>query len=92
VSSAALVLGSSGGQYYRGHGQVSKEGPKGVIHRKRGRPCKRETKEKTVRQILKLAQWKYQGFNDHHLAEKLKEHEQSSTSSYFTIVGGFTSH
>jgi transposase len=80
VSSAAVVLGISERQCYRVKGRVSKEGPKGVIHGNRGRPCKRKTKEKTVRQILKLAQGKYQGFNDHHLTEKLKEHEQIDLS------------
>jgi len=51
-----------------------------VVHGNRGRPCKRKTKEKTIRQVLALARGKYQGFNDHHLTEKLKEQEKIELS------------
>jgi hypothetical protein len=51
-----------------------------VIHGNRGRPCKRKIKEKIVRRVVQLARGKYQGFNDHHLTEKLKEQEQTDLS------------
>ena len=80
VSQAALVMGVSERQCYRVKARVKNVGVKGVIHGNRGRPCKRKTQDKTVRRILELARGKYQGFNDHHLTEKLKEQEQIELS------------
>ena len=80
VGQAALVLGLSERQCYRVKARVSKAGAKGVVHGNRGRPCKRKIKEKTVKRIVELARGKYQGFNDHHLTEKLKEQEQIELS------------
>jgi transposase len=51
-----------------------------VVHDNRERPCKRKFKDKTVRRVLELARGKYQGFNDHHLTEKLKEQESIELS------------
>ena len=80
VGKAALMLGVSERQCYRVKARVKRQGAKGVVHGNRGRPCKRKIKEKTVRRIVELARGKYQGFNDHHLTEKLKEHEQIELS------------
>ena len=80
VVQAALVMGVSERQCYRIKARVGKVGAKGVVHGNRGRPCKRKTQEKTVRRVLGLARGKYQGFNDHHLTEKLKEQEQIDLS------------
>lgn len=77
---AALVMGVSERQCYRVKARVGKAGAKGVIHGNRGRRCKRKTKEKVVRRVVALARGKYQGFNDHHLTEKLKEQEQIDLS------------
>ncbi len=76
VVQAARVMGVSERQCYRVKARVGRAGAKGVVHGNRGRPCRRKTKEKTVRRILELARGKYQGFNDHHWTEKLKEQEQ----------------
>jgi transposase len=80
VLRAAVILGISERQCYRIKQRVHKEGPKGVIHGNRGRACKHKVKEKIVRRVVQLARGKYQGFNDHHLTEKLKEHEQIDLS------------
>jgi len=80
VLGAAVILGLSERQCYRIKQRVHQEGLKGVIHGNRGRPCKRKIKEKIVRRVVQLARGKYQGFNDHHLTEKLKEHEQIDLS------------
>jgi transposase len=77
---AALVMGVSERQCYRVKARVGKAGAKGVVHGNRGRRCKRKTKEKVVRRVVALARGKYQGFNDHHLTEKLKEQEQIELS------------
>jgi transposase len=80
VLRAAVVLGISERQCYRIKRRVRQQGAKGVIHGNRGRPCKRRVQEKIVRRVVELARGKYQGFNDHHLTEKLKEHEQIELS------------
>ena len=80
VVSAAALLGISERQGYRIKRRVSEQGAKGVVHGNRGRPSKRKTKEKTIQRIVELARGKYHGFNDHHLTEKLKEHEQIELS------------
>lgn len=80
VVQAALVMGVSERQCYRIKARVDKAGAKGVVHGNRGRPCKRNTTEKMVRRVVQLARGKYQGFNDHHLTEKLKEQEEIELS------------
>ena len=82
---AARVLGLSERQCYRVKARVGKVGAKGVVHGNRGRPCKRKTKEKTVRRVLELARGKYQGLNDHHLTEKLKEQESIKLTSGMSV-------
>ena len=79
VGQAALVLGVSERQCYRIKARVGKAGAKGVVHGNRGRPCKRKIKEKVVKRIVELAQGKYKDFNDHHLTEKLKNKNRSSS-------------
>jgi len=80
VGRAALVLGVSERQCYRIKARVGKMGAKGTVHGNRGRACKHKTEEETVKQIVELARGKYQGFNDHHLTEKLKEQESIELS------------
>jgi transposase len=80
VVQAAVVMGVSERQCYRIKARVGKAGAKGVVHGNRGRRCKRKIKEKIVRRIVELARGKYQGFNDHHLTEKLKEQQQIELS------------
>jgi transposase len=80
VVQAAGVMGLSERQCYRVKARVKKQGAKGVVHAIRGRPCKWKTQDQTVRRVLELALGKYQGFNDHHLTEKLKEQEQIELS------------
>jgi transposase len=80
VKQAALVMGLSERQCYRVKARVNKAGAKGVVHGNRGRRCKRRLKDSTVRRVLELARGKYQGFNDHHLTEKLKEQESIELS------------
>jgi len=80
VGQAALIMGLSERQCYRVKARVNKAGAKGVVHGNRGRRCKRRLKDSTVRRVLELARGKYQGFNDHHLTEKLKEQESIELS------------
>jgi len=80
VGQAAVVMGVSERQCYRIKARVSQDGAKGVVHGNRGRPCKHKTEEETVKQIVELSRGKYQGFNDHHLTEKLQEQEEIKLS------------
>jgi transposase len=80
VIEAAMIVGISERQCYRIKARVKQHGAKGVVHGNRGRACQRKTTEKTVRRVVELARGKYHGFNDHHLTEKLKEHEQIELS------------
>ena len=80
VGEAATILAVSERQCYRIKVRVKEHGAKGVIHGNRGRLCRRKVKEKTISRVVALARGKYQGFNDHHLTEKLKEHEQIELS------------
>lgn len=80
VTQAALVVGLSERQCYRVKARVGKAGAKGVVHGNRGRSCQRKTQEKIVRRVVELAKGKYQGFNDHHLTEKLEEQEKIKLS------------
>jgi len=80
VGRAALVLGVSERQCYRIKARVGKIGAKGIVHGNRGRACKHKTEDETVKQIVELARGKYQGFNDHHLTEKLQEQEKIKLS------------
>ena len=80
VVQAALVLGMSERQCYRVKARVKKSGAKGVVHGKRGRPCKRKITEKTVKRIIELAQGKYKDFNDHPLTDKLESEEKIAVS------------
>ena len=51
-----------------------------LAHASRGRPSHRRLSEQVRARILALARTRYAGFNDHHLCEKLVEHEGFSLS------------
>ena len=80
VLRAAVILGISERQCYRIKRRVHQDGVKRVIHGNRGRRCRHKVKERIVGRVVELARGKYLGFNDHHLTEKLKEHEQIDLS------------
>src|SRR5512140_3449565 len=80
VVQAAQTLGISERQCYRIKARVKKSGAKGVVHGNRGRPCKCKIADKVIKRIVELALGKYQGLNDHHLTEKLKEQESMDLS------------
>src|ERR1019366_5809334 len=46
-----------------------------LAHASRGRPSHRRLPQRVRDRILQLARTTYAGFNDHHLREKLVEHE-----------------
>jgi len=73
---AAQVLGVSERQAYRIKNKIQKKGVKGAVHGNRGRQCGWKVSEEVVRQVVKLREGKYAGFNDTHFTEKLAEAER----------------
>lgn len=71
----ASQLGLSCRQVRRLKRRVREEGPKGVIHRSRGRPSNRRTRESIRRKVLDLYRDKYEHFNLSHYVEKLRQDE-----------------
>jgi len=60
--------------------RLREAGAAAMAHGNRGRPSHRRLPDAKRKNILLLARTKYLGFNDHHLAEKLNEHEGFSVS------------
>jgi transposase len=56
--------------------RVEKAGRRGVLHRNTGRTPWNKVGEAEVKRIVEFARTTYDGFNDHHLAEKLAEQEK----------------
>lgn len=71
----AESLGLSERQVFRLKALYRAKGALGLAHGNRGRPSLRKMPRKLTERIVKLAQGKYHGFNDHHLTEKLCEVE-----------------
>jgi transposase len=79
-ASAAELLSLSVRQIKRLKKRLREKGEAALAHANRGRPSHRRLPEATRQAILRLARSKYVGFNDHHLCEKLNEHEGLSVS------------
>src|SRR5271168_905378 len=72
---AAELLGLSVRQIKRLKKRLREDGEAALAHANRGRPSQRRVPEAVRERIVRLARGKYAGFNDHHLCEKLVEHE-----------------
>ena len=77
---AAELLGLSVRHIKRLKKRLREDGEAALAHANRGRPSHRRLPQATRQAILRLARSKYFGFNDHHLCEKLTEHEGLSLS------------
>lgn len=75
IPQLAESMGLSERQVYRLKACYKREGPLGLAHKNRGRPSSRKMPNAKEAKIVKLAQGKYSGFNDHHLTEKLVDVE-----------------
>ena len=72
---AAALLALTPRHIKRLKARYKKGGAAALAHASRGRPSPRRIPDRRRRQILRLAQTTYAGFNDHHLCEKLEEVE-----------------
>lgn len=75
VREAAEILGLSQRQVYRIKARFGKEGPKGIIHRSKGKKTPRWLREKVRDKIDHLYKTKYRGFNLTHMTEFLNQEE-----------------
>src|SRR6266478_5739729 len=77
---AAGLLCLSVRQIKRLKKRIREDGEAALAHANRGRPSPRRLPQTVRERIVQLARGTYAGFNDHHLCEKLVEHEGFSLS------------
>jgi len=80
VAEGAELLGVSVRQFYTIRQRIVEEGKAGVVHGLTGRNPVNRLTDDVREKILGLRRGKYQGFNDHHFAEKLREVEKIQVS------------
>ena len=80
VGRAAKLLGISARQMKRLRRKMKQRGIDGLFHANRGKAAWNKTSTEKTKQVLALARGRYQGLNDSHLTEKLKEKEKISLS------------
>jgi transposase InsO family protein len=80
VGRGAKLLGISPRQMKRLRRQMKERGVKGLLHGNRGKVAWNKTVSEKIEQVLVLARGRYQGLNDTHLTEKLKEKDKIALS------------
>jgi transposase len=80
VGKAAKLLGISARQMKRLRRKMKERGVEGLLHGNRGKPPWNKTALGKIEKVIQLARGRYQGLNDTHLTEKLKEKEKISVS------------
>ena len=80
VGKAAKLLGISARQMKRLRRKMKERGVEGLLHGNRGKPPWNKTALEKIEKVIQLARGRYQGLNDTHLTEKLKEKEKISVS------------
>ena len=80
VGRGAKLLGISPRQMKRLRRKLKERGVKGLLHGNRGKAPWNKTALEKIKQVVELARGRYQGFNDSHLTEKLREKEKIALS------------
>lgn len=80
VGRGAKLLGISARQMKRLRRKMKERGAGGVVHGNRGKSAWNKTDLEKLKQVIALARGHYQGLNDTHLTEKLKEKEKINLS------------
>src|ERR687891_2073611 len=80
VGRGAKLLGISARQMKRLRRKMKERGIRGLAHGNRGKKPWNKTASEKIEKVIKLARGRYQGLNDTHLTEKLKEKEKISVS------------
>jgi hypothetical protein len=73
-------LGISPRQMKRLRRKMKEQGVEGLLHGNRGKAPWNKTVSEKIKQVVALARGRYQGLNDTHLTEKLKEKEHIALS------------
>ncbi|HEY6999507.1 MAG TPA: helix-turn-helix domain-containing protein, partial [Candidatus Binatia bacterium] len=76
----AKLLGISPRQMKRLRRKLKQRGVEGLLHGNRGKAPWNKTVSEKIKQVVELARGRYQGFNDSHLTEKLREKEKIALS------------
>ncbi len=80
VGRGAKLLGISPRQMKRLRRKVKERGVDGLLHGNRGKAAWNKTVSDKIKKVIELARGRYQGLNDTHLTEKLKEKEKIALS------------
>lgn len=80
VGKGAKLLGISARQMKRLRRKMREGGVGQLVHGNRGKAAWNKTPVPRLRKVIELARGRYQGLNDTHLSEKLKEKEQINLS------------
>lgn len=80
VGRAARLLGISPRQMKRLRRKMKERRVEGLLHGNRGKAAWNKTVSEKIDKVLELARGRYQGLNDTHLSEKLKEKEKIALS------------
>lgn len=80
VGEGAKLLGISARQMKRLRRKMREGGVGQLVHGNRGKAAWNKTPVQRLRKVIELARGRYQGLNDTHLSEKLKEKEQINLS------------
>lgn len=80
VGKGAKLLGISARQMKRLRRKMREGGVGQLVHGNRGKAAWNKTPVQRLRKVIELARGRYQGLNDTHLSEKLKEKEQINLS------------
>ncbi len=80
VGRGAKLLGISPRQMKRLRRRMKQGGIEALLHASRGKAAWNKTASEKIKQVVALARGRYQGLNDTHLSEKLKEKEKIGLS------------
>jgi transposase len=80
VGRGAKLLGICARQMKRLRRKMKERGVEGLLHGNRGKAPWNKTVSEKIKQVVELARGRYQGFNDSHLTEKLREKEKIALS------------
>ena len=80
VGKGAQLLGISARQMKRLRRKMSEQGAAGLLHGNRGKTPWNKTQPQIIEKVIALARGGYQGLNDTHLTEKLREKDKLKVS------------
>lgn len=80
VGKGAELLGISVRQMKRLRRKMTERGAEGLLHGNRGKAAWNKTSSEMLKKVIALVRGRYQGLNDTHLTEKLREKEELKVS------------